>query len=384
MFGNLLPLIAVFALLVTAVGFLYTLIAVQRMHAFGRRRAKCGPATAPVTVLKPLHGLEAGLFENLCSFCDQQYPLFQVVFGVADARDPAIAVVERVMAQYPALDITLIVNERIDGRNPKVSNLANMMPAAKHDLVFIADADMRVDSNYLRTIVSELQGDGVGAVTCLYAGVPFGGRASKLGAAYINDHFAPSVLVALVLGQLNFCMGSTMAIRRQTLEAVGGLAALGTHLGDDFTLGQLVRAAGLDVVLSSYVVRNVVCEPELATLWEHEMRWARTVRVQHPIGYAFLFLTYPLPFAVLYLALTENAPLGLIALALAAIARIALARASQTALNVRAKQTLRWIPIRDALSLVIWAGSFFGREVRWRGQRLRISTDGRLDGDPSS
>ena len=377
MLRSLAALGAGLAFALTGAAVAYDLIAAARLRGLRGRSAPATSATIPVTVFKPVAGVEAELFENLCSFVDQQYPQFQVIFGVARGSDPAIEVIERVMARFPHADLALTVGNGSANGNPKIANLSTMMERAKYDLFAIADADMRVDPSYLSTIVSAFDDPRVGAVTCLYCGEPTGGFASGLGAMYINEQFAPSVLVANLVEPLTYCFGSTMAVRRAVLDEIGGLEALHAYIGDDYLLGKRVSERGYIVGLAPYVARNIVHEPNLRSLLRHELRWARTIRAQRPLGYASLFVTQPLMCAALLLAATSASQPAWIALAAAVSARALLAGAASRAFNVPLAP-LWAIPVRDALSAAVWIGGFFAQEVRWRERTYSVGDDGRV------
>ncbi|MGZ3554067.1 MAG: bacteriohopanetetrol glucosamine biosynthesis glycosyltransferase HpnI [Burkholderiales bacterium] len=380
MLRSLLGIASTAALIAAAGGIGYVAFALQRVIVFGHRRAgSIEGETPPVTILKPVAGLEAELYENLCSFCEQQYPQYQVVFGVRDRDDPAIPVIARVLQAFPSRDLELVAGDgTATAANPKIANLSNMLGHAKHDMLVIADADMRVDPSYLQTIVAPFGDPMVGAVTCTYDGVPRGGFASTLGAMYINEQFTPSVLVATVVEKLTYCFGATMAVRRDVLQKIGGFGALAAHLGDDYMLGRLVTDKGYSVGLAPYVVRNIVHETNVRALWEHELRWARTVCAQRPLSYAFLFLTFPVPTAALFLLLSRNLAFGLVLLAGAMAVRVALQSATRNALGLSEPARPWLIPVRDAFSLAIWVASFLGRGVRWRKQDFTIRSNGRL------
>jgi ceramide glucosyltransferase len=360
---------------------------------FAVRRAAVTPpggggALPPITILKPLHGLEVELFENLCSFCEQDYPVFQVVFGVQRRDDPAIPVARAVMERYAAaLDIAFVIDEMPLGGNPKMANVAKMMRVAKHELLTIVDADMRVDPHYLRAVADAFEDEDVGAATSLYVGSPRDGVASELAALQINDQFTPSVLVALLTQPLAFCFGSTMAVRRRVLEEIGGIDALRAHLGDDYILGSLVHRRGYRVALCRYVVHNVVRESGIPSLWLREVRWQRVIRAQRPLGHAFSFITFPLPFALLVLVLGNIIP-GCILTAATLALRYAVHESVRSHLvppchperrrrrtgveGPRPNISSAWlIPVRDVLGLAVWTASFFGRGVRWHRQDLR-------------
>jgi ceramide glucosyltransferase len=364
-------------LLASLASLAYVAFAIIRVRAFGRRRDRpvAGP---PVAVLKPVRGEEPGLYENLRSFCEQDYPAFQVVFGVRDAKDPALPVIERVMRDLPGRDLTLVVNDRVVGSNFKASNLANMYESAKYDLLVIADSDMRVGRTYLGTVVGLLADRSVGVVTCVYSGRSGGGVSGALGAMFINEWFLPSVLVARALHPDRFCFGATMAVRRDALEAIGGFGALASYLADDYMLGARMNARGLRVALSSYVVENIVSEPDVKALFSHELRWARTIRTVQPVGHAMSFLTYSVVLSCAYLLLSSSGDLGAAVAGAALALRIALHYAVRASLGV-AEPARPWlVPVRDALGFVVWAASFWGRTVEWGGRKFSVTADGRM------
>ena len=369
---------AIAALAGTVAGIAYTAFAIARVRAFRKRDCSTEPQTLPpITVLKPLHGDEPDLYENLRSFCDQDYPEFQIVFGTSDESDAALAVAERLAREFADRDIRINRGCEIQAENPKVANLMGMWPHAKHGLLVIADSDIRVGREYLRALAASFDDAQAGAVTCLYGGTPNDTLASSLGAMFVNDQFAPSVLVALALEPITYCFGATMAVRRDTLERIGGLQALSERLGDDYLLGKLVTENGMRVALCPHIVHTSVTDDSLGALWLHELRWARTILSQRPLGYAGSVVTYLLPFAVAFAVLART-PFSFAALAVAAGLRLWL--------HVEAGRTFApeghlepWlIPLRDALGLSIWAASFFGRRVTWRRGEYRLSAGGRM------
>ncbi len=366
-----------------AAGVAYLAFALRNTLAFGRRRMRemVSDFTPPITVFKPLCGDEPGLFENLCTACDQDYPEFQTIFGVRDPADPAVEVARRVIERFPNRDVLLVIGGPSQASNLKMASVLNMAPKAKHDLLIVADSDVRVGTDYLRSVVAPFADPSVGAVTCLYRGEPCEATlASRLGAMFINEQFAPSVLVALAMSPLDFCLGATMAVTRGALGKIGGFEAIASYLADDQMLGKLVRARGYDVVLSSYVVANVVCERGLEGLWQHELRWARTMASARPVGYGFSFITYALPLCVLALLVSGGSPLALSLVFLAGGLRLGLHAAARWALGARgsASGSVWLVPLRDVIGLAVWGASFFGRGVRWRDRAFAIDSDGRL------
>jgi ceramide glucosyltransferase len=330
----------------------------------------------PVTVLKPLHGAEPRLYENLRSFCMQNHPAYQLVFGVRDPDDPAIAVVERLRAEFPARDIALAVDPRVYGANRKVSNLLNMFPHARHDWLVLADADISVPADYLVRVTAPLADAGVGIVTCLYHGIPGPSFWSRLGRLFIDDWFAPSVRLSHAFGSTRFAFGSTICLRRDALASIGGFEALSNELADDFWLGELTRRAGLRTVLSDVVVGTDVAESQLKALWDHEVRWLRTIRSLAPWGFAMTFVCFTTPLLLLGLCLAP----GAITLALALLgggARVLLHFLQRrTSDEAFAWHEVLLIPLRDVLLLMEWAIALAGWQVRWRGQVLHARGDG--------
>lgn len=358
-----------------------TVIAALR---FARRRIDPPQERPPVSVLKPLHGAEPGLYANLLSFVDQDYPTAQIVFGVRDSNDGALPIVRRLIAARPDRDIALVVDSRVSGRNLKVANLVNMLPMARHDLLVFADSDMRVGRDYLAAVTAPLGRPEIGLVTCLYKGLPVGGLWSWLGALHINFSFLPGALLAETLGTGGGCFGATIALRRAVLERIGGLAVVRDELADDHRIGTAVRDAGFAIALSPYLVETSVAENGLKCLWRHELRWARTVRLMAPVGFAGSVVTHTVALTLLAALVCGFSLTSLVFLAMSCALRWMSAAA--IALTLRLPTAGLWaLPLRDLLSFAVFIGSFCGRNVSWRDQLFRIEPSGRIivDGDGS-
>lgn len=382
MYRDILTAVAGLLCVASAGGSLYLLCAGVAVRRFAARAQRAAAAAPPVSILKPLCGEDAELYENLDSFCRQEYPAWQVVFGVQDADDAAIAVVRRLMAAHPEADLALVVEPQRQGGNLKVANLQNMLPRARHDVIVIADSDMRVRPDYLAEVTAPLADQAIGLVTCLYRGVSAGGVWSQLACLNINHGFLPQAVVAAALGERNGCFGATIALRRDTLDAAGGFAAIAESLADDHALGAAVRRLGQRVVLSPHVVDNVVAEPNLAALFRHELRWSRTIRAIAPAGFMGSILTQPMALALLMVGLDVMPLLALAMLALALGCRALMVRMVDRAL--RLPRTPLWLmPARDLLSFAVFIASFLSRTVAWRDRTFRIGRDGQLilDGD---
>lgn len=324
----------------------------------------------PISLLVPLRGEEAGLEENLRAFALQDYPVCQLILGVSRADDGALAIARRVAAALPDRHIEISIGEAPNVPNPKIANVLSMMRLVRHKVLILADSDTRVNPTYVRSVTAPLHEPGVGVVTCLFAGVPNGTFPAKLAAMFINEQFIPSVLVNCLFGPPRHCLGPTNAVRSAVLSVIGGFEALASHLADDFMLGNYVAAQGLRVVISGYVVRTIVSDSSFAMLWNHELRWHRTIRGVQPAGYAGMFLTYPLPLALLAFVLAPR-PKRAVTLFVAALARIALQRVSSRMLGVAPPPAWLVLP-RDLFGIVVWACGLTGRTVRWRDAQLRI------------
>ncbi len=337
--------------------------------------AKSSPGyRPPVTILKPLFGTEPETYACLRSFCDQQYPQFQIVFGVADATDPVVAIVERLQREFPNIDLQLCIDRRQHGSNRKVSNLINCMPLVRHEVLVISDSDVFVAPDYLARVVSPLIDQSVGIVTCTYQGRPRLGFWSLLGSLFINDWFVPSVRVAALSGSRSFAFGATVAIRREVLAGIGGFKAIASQLADDYRLGELTRRMGLRTVLSDVVVETVVSEITFGQLVRHELRWLRTIRAVNPLGFRFLFLTFNLPVVALGSALADGSIATILMLASTTVVR--LLHHSRTR-----RPGLPWaqallLPLRDLLSLGLWVWSFVTRRVQWGDLHFHVERDG--------
>ena len=369
--------ISTLCLAAAGLGCLYMLAAAVLVGRFARGGPPRASSFPPVTILKPLHGDEPGLFENLASFCAQDYlgPV-QIVFGVQDPADSAVAVVKRLAAAFPDRALDLVIEARANGTNRKVSNLVNMAPLIRHDIVVLADSDMQVPPDYLVRIVAALQQPGIGLVTCLYHGVPASDRLwPRLSGLAIDTHFLPNVVVGLSLGLARPCFGSTIALRRTTLGDIGGFEAFADFLADDYAIGAAVRAAGLAVAIPPLTIGHSCPENSARALWRHEVRWARTIRSVDPAGYAGLAITHAFPLGLL--GALAGRPGALFVAAAALACRIALCMRIERAFGLQRHPY--WLaPLRDALSFVVFVFGLFGAAVSWRGSDYRVTSDGTL------
>lgn len=361
-----------------AAGIVYTVAAGALVIPFFRRPPAAPKGFPPVTVVKPLHGAEEGLLENLASFCAQDYPgPVQYLFGTRDPQDPALATVAELRRRFPAATISVVADPRQHGPNRKISNLINLMPQAEHELLVFADSDVGVAPDYLRQVVGALQEPGVGAVTCVYRGKAEPVLWSRLSAIATDCQLLPSIITGLAVGLAEPCFGQTIALRRSTLEAIGGFAAFREHLAEDHAIGHAVRRLGARVVIPPFAVTHASAETTLGALVSHELRWSRTIRAIDPKGHLGSLVTHPVGLALLAVLAARGAAWTWALLALAVGARLRLKWKVDHALGI-SHGDLGLVPLWDLLSLPLFAASFLSGRVTWRGSRYRVDRKGRL------
>jgi ceramide glucosyltransferase len=368
----------IFAILTLAALAYYVLALVAGRNFLKQRRPSL--STPPVSILKPLRGADPGIYESLRSHCLQEYPQFEIIFGVNDVTDPAIPYIDRLKAEFPALSIRIIVCTEVFGANRKVSNLVQMLEQAQYDHVLINDADIRVPANYLRDVMCQFGAPKVGMVTCLYRGVAGNSIWSKIEALSISTDFMPGVLVARVVDRgVRFGLGSTMAMSREALNAIGGFRPLVDYLADDFELGKRIADAGYRVVIPAVVVETFLPDYDFKDFFEHQLRWGRTVRSSRPGGYAGLSVTFGLLWALLTIAATGGSLWSYVLLAAVLVLRVAVSIV--IGINVvgdsAAIAHLWLLPLRDLIAPAVWLMSVFGNRIVWRGEEFRLQ-DGKL------
>ena len=354
----------------------------------------------PISILKPLKGIDPQIWESFCSHCEQRYPEYELIFGVSDAADPACEIVRKLQAKYPALPIQLIVCERALGANIKVSNLAQMLPHARYEILLVNDSDIRVPLDYLRRVVGPLVDSSsvarapspayrqmagqTGLVTCLYRGVPAATIGSRLEALTISTDFVPGVLAARLLEKgLRFGLGSTLAFRRQDLASIGGFESLLDYLADDYELGRRIAATGKRVELSSATVETFLPPYTLREFWQHQLRWSRTIRDARRWGSAGLLFTFGLPWAIATVLAARGAAWAWALFALTLCARLLVGLGTSLAV-LHDREVLRNIfllPVRDLIAPFVWAAGLVGNRIHWRGDDFYLR-DGRLSEIP--
>ncbi|MGB9074223.1 MAG: bacteriohopanetetrol glucosamine biosynthesis glycosyltransferase HpnI [Terriglobales bacterium] len=336
----------------------------------------------PVSVLKPLKGIDPEIWESFCSHCEQDYPDYQLIFGVSDAQDPAAGEVRRLQEKYPQRQIELVVCDRDLGTNPKVSNLAQMLPSARHEVLLVNDSDIRVPPDYVWRVIAPLADDSVGLVTCLYRAVAGRTLGSRLEALSVSTDFVPAVLSARFLEKgLRFGLGSTLAFRRHDLEKIGGFEGLTDYLADDYELGRRMAGLGKRVELSEVVVDTFLPAYSLRQFFAHQMRWARTIRDARRWGYVGVLLTFGLPWALALVLAAQGAAWAWLLFAVTVTARVLVAWFSARVVlgGGGGMRDFLLLPVRDLMAPLVWAMSFFGDRISWRGDRLYLK-DGKLVG----
>jgi ceramide glucosyltransferase len=385
MIHSVIRIVQLVAILGCVSSSIYYLLCLWGSAAFlrGRKADKSvrpTPILPPISILKPLKGTDPDIYASFRSHCLQDYPEYEIIFGVSDPDDPAVASVEQLRHEFPDRAIRLAVSPNKLGANVKVSNLEQMLPAARYEHLIVNDSDICVEPDYLRRVVAPLADEAVGMVTCLYRGIAASTFGSQLESLGISTDFCAGVLVARQLeGGLRFGLGSTLAFRRADLERIGGFRSIVDFLADDYELGRRIAALGLTVVLSDVVVETRLPAYDLREFLAHQLRWARGVRDSRAAGYIGLVSTYGLMWALLGLIAAHAAPWSWAVLGATAILRFAVA-AVVGRLVLQDSEVLKslWLlPVRDLVAVAVWIASFAGHTVTWRGDRFLLK-DGRL------
>ena len=343
-------------------------------------RAPNSQVNPPVSILKPLKGADPEMYESFRSHCLQDYPGYEIIFGLSDPADPAIEFVQRLRKEFPDRDIRIVICSEILGANVKVSNLVELVRQAKHDVIVINDSDIRVPRDYIGRVTTALNDPQVGMVTCLYRGIAAGTLGSRLESLGISTDFSAGVLLARQLERgLHFGLGSTLALRRRDLQSIGGFEALVDYLADDYELGARIANRGLRVELAEIVVETFLPVYSLRDFIEHQLRWGRTIRDSRPWGYFGLATTFGFTWSLLALILAKAASWACALFVITLLFRLVTALAvGRNVLHDR--QVVRFLyllPLRDLMAVLTWIGSFVGHTVHWRGDVFRLK-NGRL------
>jgi ceramide glucosyltransferase len=386
----ILKIVQIIAVLGVVSSSLYYILCLWSAATFLRERSASSRAGGEqylpaVSILKPLKGTDPEIYECFRSHCLQDYPEYEIIFGVSDPNDPAIESVTALQREFPNQRIQLVVSPKILGANVKVSNLAQMLAEARYENLIVNDSDIRVEPDYLRRVIAPLSDARIGMVTCLYRGVAGATRGSRLEALGINTDFCASVLAARQLeGGIRFGLGSTLAFRRAELEKIGGFTSFVNYLADDYELGKRITGLGLTVKLSDVMVETYLPPYRLREFFAHQLRWARGVRDARVGGYLGLIFTFGFLWALLLLGASRGALWACDVLAVVLLLRFAVAVVvGRGVLEDRQIMKDAWlIPLRDLLAVMVWIASLGGHTVTWRGDRFRLK-DGKLSRIPS-
>jgi ceramide glucosyltransferase len=365
---------------VLAGSMVYCVLTIIAVFSWKRQRLPDLHGAEPVSVLKPLHGLDEGLEDNLRSFFTQDYPDFELLFAARDADDPALSLVRRLSAQFPSVRARILVAGEPPWPNAKAWSLALMMREARNDLLVMSDSDIMAAPDLLRVIAAQFQDERLAVATCPYRAVPGRSIWSTLEALGMNTEFWGGVFTArLVERGVRFAIGPTVAARRRVIESIGGWEYLSRYLAEDFVLGQAAADRGHGVALSRFVVEHRIGSQRWRANFAHRLRWNRSTRRSRPAGYVGQLFTHPLPIALLLTMLGSGWRLW--ALAAALVFRAASAYAvSSMALQDRLSSRLWYlIPVQDVLSFVFWLAGFVGNTIHWRGRIYRVLRDGRFE-----
>jgi len=378
MLRNLLPFLAVLP------ASIYSLLTLWCGRSFftdkkGKITGKID-TTIPVTIMKPVKGMDEGSYENFASFCLQKYDgSVQLLFALSDPDDPALPVIYRLIKDFPDKDINISINCKIHGTNYKISNLINAFPLVKNDIIIICDSDIRVENSFLNSVVSHFSGSEVGLVTSPYRTSKVHGVSTAFEALGFTTEMIPNVVTALKLEGLSFALGAAMTFRRQALEDIGGLEALVDFLADDYQLGNRIYHAGWKLLLDDQFVESVLKPETLSGILSRQLRWARTMRVSRPGGYLASGITLP-GLGILAAMIAGNIPAALTSITFLYLIRFSVATFfSQRYVEDKLLPAWLWLlPFRDLLAFSSWLLAFAGNSVTWRGERFEVMPSGKL------
>ena len=363
-------------LLVALAPFGYYIVAIVAARRFFSKRAVplLGDFTPPVSILKPIYGLDRETYENYASFCRQDYPEFEILFCVSDDRDPAVPVIQKIIADFPGRPIRLFVGAEQLGASDKVNKLCRMVREARHETVIVSDSDVRVEPGFLCTIAGAFRDPEVGGITCLYRGLTDGSFAASLEAMGNSTDFAAGVLVNWLGRKIDFMLGAIMATTKKNLAEIGGFEVLADYFCDDFELGNRIAREGRRIELSTLPVCIVYPRESLWEAFRHQLRWNLSIRYSRPAGHLGLIFTQGLPWTILSALLAPSVPIALAYIATYVVLRSAMARSVGVwGIQDRAlRAKLALLPVRDAFAFLVWLASFFPQRIRWRGREFCV------------
>jgi ceramide glucosyltransferase len=367
--------VSIVAAALLAGSLVYSALAIVAAWRYLAVRPPAAVSREPISILKPLAGLDLDLETNLRTYFEQDYPEFEILFAARQEDDPAVAVVEKLRKQYPRVPCRIFITGEPPYPNAKVYSLDRMLREAANDLVVMSDSDVRVTPSLLRTVAAEFQDTNLGVATCPYRAVPGASFWSRLEAVGMNTDFLAGMLVARMLEGVQFAVGPTIVARRRALNSIGGFDGLKSYLAEDFVLGKLAAEAGHGVILSSYVIEHHIGSSDFRENAEHRLRWTRSTRRSRPLGYLGQLFTMPLPLALLVCAV-NSAWWPVLPITLAVRFMAACTISSQV---LHARMNWALLPLEDIAGFGFWLAGFFGNTIIWRGHRYRLHADGRFE-----
>ena len=387
--------VALIGTLTSTIFLILTLLGILKFRSAARQQlAACKNAAhfPPVSVLKPVHGVEAQLKENIESFFRQDYPAYEIIFAADEGDDAALPIIREVSARYPHIPSRILINGKPPWPNPPAYSFFRMTQIAAHDIFVTSDSDVEVAPTYLREVVTPLLDRKVGMVTCLYRGKNAAGFWSGLTAIGMSVEMTAGVLVANMLEGMKFGLGPTIAVKKEAVARIGGYEVLGDYFANDFMIGNLIDKAGYTVVLSQHPIDHVVNQKSFQKMWENQLRWGKSTRYSRPKGHFGSGLIFAIPFGLLGLiaALALHKPILGVALFAAAFLNRVLESWLVGWGIVRDPVALKkfWLyPIRDLLGFIVWVASYTGAKSVWRDSRYELQGDKivlRKDAEPSA
>jgi ceramide glucosyltransferase len=373
-----MPVLSVFLMLMVAGALVYALLTIIAAAAYRRVSPPPLRDRVPISILKPLSGVDEGLEANLRSFFAQQYAEFEILFAVHDAADPAVALVEKLRREFPTVPTQLIVSGDPPYPNAKVYSLDRMLEAARHEIVVMGDSDVRVSPRLLETLAREFQDERVGLITCPYRAVAGSSLWSRMEAVFMNTEFLGGVLVARLLNGMDFALGPTIAVRKRALAQIGGFDFLKDYLAEDFVMGNRVAASGWRVLLSSEVIEHRIGSEKFAPNLSHRLRWLRSTRRSRPLGYIGQVFTNPSAVGLIVWAIVPAWWPALLATALVRAASV-WAQAGWVLHDPLTRRYWWAVLPQDIWNFLIWVAGFFGNTVVWRGRTYYLARDGRFE-----
>ncbi len=362
-------------LLLALAPFGYYIVAIIAARRFFRARP-AGPTgfTPPISILKPIHGLDREAYENYASFCRQDYPEFEILFCVLDLQDPAVPVIRKLIDDFPERSIRLLIGADRLGVSDKVNKLCRMVRQSRHDVVIVSDSDVRVEPGFLRAVVAPFSDPKVGGVTCLYRGITDGSLAADLEAVGNSTDFAAGVLVAWLIGNVDFMLGAVMATTKKHLAEIGGFESLVDYFSDDYELGNRIAARGHRIELSTFPVSIVYPHETFGDAFRHQLRWNLSIRYSRPWGHLGLIFTQGLAWSLLGCLI---APSELLSFAYVAAFVLLSGELYRTVgiygMKDNSLRKKHWaLLLRGAFAFFVWLASFLPQRIRWRGQMFRV------------